>query len=493
MPLPRQRLWDTIRRNLGNVTIQPHVRRSLEDKYDNATLEIVAEELPEYLAQFKDQTGTAATVMTLAQLIADGKWKTPEAPEAESDRWEEPAVIASDLVPMPFVTDELVKAMPPLIQALVALKLQGTGICTDYAIVSALATVSGCVGNHVRFTTWGDSTHFTNSYYVLVGKTGSSRKSTVLKSVKQMLSDVDPQSLAADEGSVEALITDLSERGSRVWLRDEFSGLLAAIKGTDYLRPVRELLLSLYDHVGIYKRRLTRRSYECTDPCLTFLTTIQPEVMGEELFQGRNIDSGFVNRLLLVCGDEVDEWPRIEGASGYRQAIRSKLSAMARRPRFTLDARDCLDISQQWKGRETEVFGPYGKWVATRAPIQALKLAALFEAAVEDSQHSRLPVDWIHLSMALLERWYKASCEMIAEVHIKQPGERDRRDYFKAACHASHNKSGPLTVGKLAAEMHISNRQAETYTEDLIGRGWLALNDQDDPTCVEESSLCEKR
>ena len=483
---PNSKFWSKVEA-IGGRAIQKHDRRSLLKQFGWKTLN-------EALTRWGEFCGGDGSHFEFRRLCSEINDDFFNAPAGERQR--EPAiraldvpVVTHDLVPMPFVDDSLVKAMPTLVQALVASKLQGTGICTDYAIASALTVVAGSVGNRVRFTTWGDSMHFTNSYFVLVGTTGSSRKSTVLKWVKQMLSEVNPQLLAADEGSVEALIQDLDDEGSRVWLRDEFSGLLAAIKGTDYLRPVRELLLSLYDHVGIYKRRLTRRSYECEDPCLTFLTTIQPEVMGEELFGGRNIDSGFVNRLLLVVGDGVDEWPRIEGAGGYRQAIRVKLAGMARGPRVTIDTRDCLEVSQQWKGQEAETFGPYGKWVAARASIQALKLAVLFEAA-DGATHSRLPVDWIHLACALLERWYKASCALIGEVHIKQPGERDRRDYFKVACAATHNGSGPLAVGKLAAEMQISKRQAETYTEDLVGRGWLALNDLGDPECVSESSLC---
>lgn len=499
MPRPEFRIWATIQANLG-ATVQPHVRRRIQEKYELWVLECLAEELPAYLAQWPDPAGNASTLFTLADLIARHEWPNGPAPEPA---WEaldetppsaapapEPVVFGSQ----PWITDSLVQEMPPLVQALVAARLQGTSICVDYAIAGALATVAACAGNRIKFSSWGDSEHLPNIYLVLVGETGRSYKSSVCKWVKGLLSEVDPAALAADESSVEAMIRDLAERPSRLWVQDEFAGLLGAMKGRDYMRPVREALLSLYDHVGVYRRRLMRAEFAATDPALSLLTTIQPAVMGEELFSGRNVDSGFVNRLLLVCGSpSPEQWPSIEDWRPLRNDITAKLRGLANMPAVRCNASGVLEIAMQWDGAEEKAFGPYGKYVAARSSTHCLKIAALLETANNWPGGKNIEPRWAHLAAALLDRWYRASAQMIEDVHIKQPGERDRRDFFEIACRHTHNGTGPVGIGRLSEEAQISKRKAEDYMTDLQARGWLGEGDEQEVFCLRRSPLCPSR
>lgn len=480
-------MWDTFRRTLG-VSIQPAIRRSLEEKYDRSLLELVAAEMPEYLAGFKDSTGTASCIYTLADMIQRGEWKRkPEPlPVTEPPEYFTPVTLHAQ----PWVDDELVRSMPTLVQALVAARLQGTGICTDYGIAGALAVLAGICGNRLRFTSWGDTYHYPNVYLVLVGETKRSYKSSVGKWVKQLLSEVDPAILAADESSVEAMIRDLAERPSRLWIQDEFAGLIASMKTRDYMRPVREMLLSLFDHGGVYRRRLMRAEFSATNPALSLLTTIQPAVMGEELFSGRNVDSGFINRLLLVYGEAQEAWPRIEDYGVYRHQIIDRLRELSRQPLVTAMADHLTEIAEMWDGREEEEFGEYGKWVATRANIHALKIAALLEAADGWPGGKRISADWMQVAMALLDRWFRRTCAVIKEHHLKQPGERERREFFALACHATHNKRGPQLLGVLQAEMQCSKRQAQGWLEDLEDRGWVRTDDLQNVVCVKSAPVC---
>jgi len=491
MPRKTYRIWSAIERTLG-CDVRPAIRRTYEAEFEDAELELIVTELPHYLAQFPSQSrNSPSTVYVLGRLIRSGEWRKPEPVALEPERFVPP--LRLELQPVGFVDDDLVSQMPTLVQCMVEARLEGTGICVDYAIAGSLAQLAAVCGNRLKFRAWSDY-HFVNLYLVLVGDTGKSFKSSVLKQVKAALSDVDSRCLAADEGSVEALIKDLAEYPARLWIRDEFAGLLAAIKGVDYLKPVRELLLSLYDHTGIYRRHLTRTSWECHNPALSFLATIQPAVMGEELFSGRNVDSGFVNRLLLIPGDGVlPYWPAIQDYSILANSINGRLRALLDQPAIAIDVGHLSAAAQVWNDCEEEAFGPYGGWVAKRAALQALKIATIFEAAEGWPAGKRVNPKWLDVALGLLERWYKNSVAVIADVHIRQAGERDRRDFFALICHHSHNKIGPVAVGKLTSEAQLSKRRADEYVVDLIARGWVSEDDNERLHCTRESKLCEKK
>lgn len=490
MPRKAFLLWSVIEKALDNK-VQPSIRRRYEEQFTDLELTVIGQELPDYLAQFPASKNSASIVYTLGRMIQKGEWGV-EPPEPLRATPAAPQPLQARLEPFGFTHDSLLEQMPPLIQCLTELRLEGTGICVDYALAGAIATVAAVCGNRLTFKAWSDL-HQTNMYLVLVGETGRSLKSSVLTKTKAQLSQLDSGTLAADEGSVEALIKDLAESPhSRLWIRDEFAGLLAAIKGQDYLKPVRELLLSLYDHRGVYRRRLTRGEWTCVNPALSFLATIQPAVMGEELFNGRNLDSGFVNRLLLVCGEGVTPWLHIDHSEVEGQ-IQRRLRSLLSASETSVSVEHLKDAAYVWRGAERQAFGPYGDYVAVRSGIQALKLATIFEAA--DSwpvNGSRVSDKWLSVALELLERWYKRSVVVIADVHIRQPGERDRREFFLLACHATHNKTGPQSVGLLSAEAQISKRKAEEYVSDLVGRGWLGEDDEQRIVCNRKSPICEK-
>ena len=92
--------------------------------------------------------------------------------------------------------------------------------------------------------------------------------------------------------------------------------------------------------------------------------------------------------------------------------------------------------------------------------------------------------DWVYASMGLLERWFKRAATLIEAVHLKKPGELDRRKVWQAICNHSHNGSELLDWATVLKMEQIGKREQERLKEDLEGRGWVHDDDEKRPYCV---------
>lgn len=458
-------------------------QRFIQD-YGEKGLREVLSHAERYIEAFPQELGASDVPATLMRMLEAGDWPPPaQATKAGA----EGGIVRPQIVrPVGLSNDPLLAELPPLVQAMAEDRIEGTNVCLDFAIAGAIAQLAALAGNQVRFKAWGDE-RLCNLYLILVGEAGSSHKSSVARWAKRVIGDVDHKALAPDEGSVEALIRSLSEYPSRLWIRDEFAGLLASMKGQDYMRPVRELLMSLYDHLGVYRRYLMRATYTCTNPALTFLATIQPSVLGEELFSGRNVDSGFVSRLILVWGGSCDRWPTV---ALEREMILSSLRMLSSQAgTLRLSAVHAADLA----GAEQDVAlaEPHGQWLAGRFAAHALKIATLLAWARGEKTDVR--DEDIYPAMSLLRRWNKQMSEVIDEIHIKTPGERQRRDVFGFICKRSHNGTGPPGKGEIAEWAHVGKRDATALGDDLEDRGWVSEADDGKLQCTKRSYLCLQR
>ena len=226
--------------------------------------------------------------------------------------------------------------------------------------------------------------------------------------------------------------------------------------------------------VGIYKRKLAARVYTCTDPALSLLGTIQPQVLSEELIKDRNISSGLVNRLILVVGEGMPEpWPLIEDSYKLSGEIDRRLNrVLAMSAGVVMDGEHLKAPASLWRGQEMAVFGEYGPAVATRASTHALKLAALFECAEHwPLTGTRVQERWLDVALRLLERWFKKSAQLIAEVHLKTPSELTRRAIltFLQGC------PDGATEGEISKALHQGLKTIREHLETLKARGSVHL------------------
>jgi hypothetical protein len=88
----------------------------------------------------------------------------------------------------------------------------------------------------------------TNLYLVLVGESSNSRKSTAQGIAKNMIESLVPSVLLPDRMTGEAAIGALAMRSGQAaaWLPDEMGVTLQQIYERDFMRPLEELMLTLY-------------------------------------------------------------------------------------------------------------------------------------------------------------------------------------------------------------------------------------------------------
>ena len=474
MPTRKTAIWKRIGKTVGYQFTQSYVRRFSERHSVDALLDVDLY-MQDYLGTYPSEKGSASAPFELAKMIDQGEWPPPPAPPTPPPALIPPVPLVG-LSPLNFSGDSLVDEMPVLIQNIVAHRLQGTEICTDFAIAGALATVAACAGNRLRVSAWGD-TYLANDYFLLVGETGTSFKSSVLHRVRQILSEAADGVIAPDEGSWERLVTHMEDHPGCIWLKDELAGLLGEIKGRDYMRGFREMILTLHNHAGVYRRGVMRHMYAVNNPALTLLTTIQPFVLGEELVTGRHIEAGLLNRFLIVYGKGApSKWLRLEGAREVGTRIVERLRKIAESGVTEVEASHLEDGANEWRGREIEEFGEYGEAVARRASSHAIKLAAILQAA-EQWPKERIDERWLYVAMGLLGRWFRSAAELLASVHIKQAREIERRDLLRFV---ERSKNGGRTRAEMSKFMQTSVRQLDDHLDALIERGDLRAWTDDD-------------
>ena len=113
----------------------------------------------------------------------------------------------------------------------------------EAAALSLLSVVSG--GMKIALAPYPGGLA-TNLYLTLVGSSSVSRKSTVQSLARSIIAEVRPNALLPDRMTGEAAINELSQRTAALWLPDEFGMMVQQMYQRDFLRPLEELLLTLY-------------------------------------------------------------------------------------------------------------------------------------------------------------------------------------------------------------------------------------------------------
>lgn len=165
-----------------------------------------------------------------------------------------------------------------------------------FTILSALLS-----GRVVLPTSFG--TIRPNLWYMILGDTTLTRKTTAMELAIDLVMEVDPDCIMATDGSVEGLLQQLSMRPRRpsIFMRDEFSGLLEMMVKREYYAGMAEVLTKMYDG-KMQKRVLRKETVTVRDPILIILAAgIRSRVTG--LLTHEHVSSGFVPRFVFVTAE----------------------------------------------------------------------------------------------------------------------------------------------------------------------------------------------
>jgi hypothetical protein len=117
-----------------------------------------------------------------------------------------------------------------------------------------------------------------NTYLALVGGSTRSRKSTAQAIGANLLKGVHPKAVLPSRMTGEAAIYKMAARDGQpsLWTPDEFGVLLGQIFKRDFMRPLEELMLSLYGGEE-YSYQTVRELVTIKDPHLVILAACTPE------------------------------------------------------------------------------------------------------------------------------------------------------------------------------------------------------------------------
>lgn len=175
---------------------------------------------------------------------------------------------------------------------------------TQYHQVGAFTLLSTVMSGNVRIPT-SFGTIIPNLWFMILGDTTLTRKSTAMDLATEMLFEIDEDYLLATDGSIEGLMTGLSMRPGQpsIFVRDEFSGLLEAITKKDYYAGMAETLTKLYDGKPM-KRILRKEVITVQRPILIILAGgIKNKV--QSLLTFEDVSSGFIPRFCFVTAESV--------------------------------------------------------------------------------------------------------------------------------------------------------------------------------------------
>jgi len=188
---------------------------------------------------------------------------------------------------------------------------------SEFQEAAALFLVSTFVGKNFVFlslpeaplfnrsTTGGFGGKNLNVWFVLIGKSRVSRKSTVVSRAEEIIDMIDASLKLPIDFTPQALVQVMKRMSDGKitragWVNDECSGFFEQLRKTDFMVTADTVMSRMYDGRS-YKRTTVGRGEERVDePYLTILISSTEHLPG--LFDVGRIRQGFLNRFIYVPG-----------------------------------------------------------------------------------------------------------------------------------------------------------------------------------------------
>ena len=172
-----------------------------------------------------------------------------------------------------------------------------TDAAPEYHEAACLAVLAVlCAGMRVALAPFPDGLPV-NLYVTLVGPSSLSRKSTAQAIARTFLAATRPNGLLPDRMTGERAIEELAQRQVAVWMPDELGILLQQIYQREFLRPLEELILTLYSGQDYKYQTLGRGETVIHGLDLSILGAATPESFAGS---GRALSSGLLPRFGVV-------------------------------------------------------------------------------------------------------------------------------------------------------------------------------------------------
>lgn len=453
---------------------------------------------------------TRDEVFVVARNSACNKYKRDKRPEAllwkEVCRAEAKANLNHQLlVPDPekvakLLSDEeqeiVEKAEPTFIDRYIKWASSLGDAAPQYHQAGAFICLSSLLCGSVRLpTSYGAI--IPNIWFMILADTTLTRKSTSMDIATDLLEDVDPDLVMATDGSLEGLLTSLSNRPGKpsIFLRDEFSGLLEQMTKKDYMAGMPELLTKLYDG-KMQKRILRKEVVEVRDPrLLMFAGGIKNKITSLLTFE--HVSSGFMPRFVFITAESDIKrvkplGPPTTKTTGGRDEILNELQDMythynrmeevhVEKLQTTLSRKMITEASltpEAWfrynqlesgllelglQSELPEIMTPVGDRLAK----SILKAAVLIAASKARSRDVVVEIEDLLRAISYGQQWYMHSVEVMNNVG-KNSSERALDKILEAV-----HRRGNIPRSKLMQSYHLTAQQTDMILNTLEQRGQI--------------------
>ncbi len=375
----------------------------------------------------------------------------------------------------PLAVDEFVPAFPQ--ESFVGQYIRFASMLTDaskeYHEAGALILLATLThGIKIELDPYPDGLS-TNLFLALVGGSTRSRKSTAQNITKNLIKASLPKSMLPSRMTGESAIYTMVGMSGKpaLWLPDEFGVLLGQIFKRDFMRPLEELMLSLYGGEE-YSYRTVRDTVTITDPHLSILAATTPESLS---LAG---PGALLGGLLPRFGIVFPAAPPPERAVGVSRGVDGEKAALITRMRAILG--NVHNPSQslnrvKFEPEAVAILAAYGSGLAgegvhvDRLPIMLYKVAAL--SALADGRRLVNAYD-AGIATVVIHRWAEGSRRLQPFLRRKaQDMELER--LMESVTSMLRIEGGAALRSKISRELKMDKATANRARDTLVEWGFM--------------------
>ncbi len=270
----------------------------------------------------------------------------------------------------------------------------------------------------------GMPARWTNLWVVLLGDSGSARKTTAIAMANDILMRVDDKLLGPNDGSPEGFLAHLAKshrevknNAATILIAGEFSTMLTQMQ-RNYSASMKPLLMDFYDVPALFKKALAKSAFEIPQPRVSILGGIASELM-PALTTQEDWLGGFFSRCLIVFGARTREMKRSKTPddatmAGHADALWELMKVWREtqfkrgRPLFDY-APDALKVVDKLPKSPDE---PNLKLSLSRASVHLMKLAAI-EQIDEDPKAKAIGKAATQRALEFVMYWWNSVPDII--------------------------------------------------------------------------------
>lgn len=181
--------------------------------------------------------------------------------------------------------------------------VEATDAVPEFHELCCAMAMSAVMSTTLRLPTSRGRSIVPNLWALILGDSGTTRKSTAMDMAMDFVMDLDNDIVISSDASMEGLMTSLALRPKMVsvFFRDEISGFFDSMQRKDYLAGMQETLTKLYDVPRLMKRTLKKDTYVVSEPIFMVMGGGVQDKLYSLVTEGY-FTSGFVPRFLVVRG-----------------------------------------------------------------------------------------------------------------------------------------------------------------------------------------------